>query len=258
MKEFKELNVVTPYAGDKRILVICTSKYLLEMANGKYFNTGHQSSETFVPLYHFDKCGFQFDIATPDGEAVAIEEWTFPSATGYEDKLRSIQSKLQAQLDAPMRLSEVGTDVARYAAIFMPGGHGPLIEQPRVKAIGAILRAAHAIALPTISLCHGPAAFLAADIGGEFPYKGYKMVVFPDKADEGSPAYGYLPGAMKEGDKLEEKLVRLGCSIQNTEMDDSICVDRELITGASQMASQTVAVAAVEFLADKYNFKVIA
>jgi len=256
VKNFKELDVVTPYAGDKKILVICTSKYLLEMDNGTYFNTGHQSSEIFVALYHLDKTGFEFDIATPDGAAVAIEEWTFVLAEGYEDKLRSIQSKLKAQLDAPMKLSEVGTDVARYAAVYLPGGHGPLIEQPKVEAIGAILRAAHTIALPTITLCHGPAALLAADIGGEFPYKGYKMVVFPDKTDKSTPMFGYLPGYIKEEDKLEKNLVNLGLSIQNTEMDDSTFVDRELISGASQLASQNLAVAAIKHLAEKYNFKV--
>lgn len=258
IKDFKELDVVAPYAGDKKILVICTSKYLLEMANGKYFNTGHQASETFVTMYHLDKCGFEFDIATPNGDAVAIEEWTFPLAEGYEDKLRSIQRKLQAQLDAPMKLSEVAPDLAPYAGIFLPGGHGPVIEQPKIKQIGAILRVAHSIALPTISLCHGPAALLAAAIGGEFPYKGYKMVVFPDKTDRSTPKFGYLPGYIKEEEWLEQNLVNLGVLIQNKEMDDSTFVDRELITGASQEASQTLAVAAVQFLAEKYGFKVIA
>lgn len=258
MVGFKELNVVTPYAGDKKILVICTSKYLLEMANGKNFNTGHQSSEIFVTLYHLDKVGFEFDIATPDGDAVAIEEWTFQLAVGYEDKLRSIQSKLQAQLDAPMKVSDVGRDMARYAGVFFPGGHGPLIEQPEVKAIGDIVRAAHAIALPTITLCHGGAAFLAAKYSQPFPYRGYKMTVFPDKTDEQSPTYGYLPGYIKEGMKLEENLVELGVSIQNTEMDDSTFVDRELISGASQAASQKLAVAAIQILAEKYNFEAIA
>lgn len=247
---------MSPYSGDKKILVICTSKYLLEMANGKYFNTGHQASETFVTMYHLDKSGFKFDIATPSGDAVAIEEWTFPLAVGYEDKLRSIQSKLQAQLDAPMKLSEVATDLAQYAGIFMPGGHGPLIEQPQIKEIGAILRVAHSIALPTISLCHGPAAMLAAAIGGEFPYKGYKMVVFPDATDLWTPTIGYLPGYIKEEEKLEKNLVNLGCLIQNENMDNSTCVDRELITGASQAASQTLAVVAVKYLANKYNFRV--
>lgn len=256
IKDFAEIKVETPYAGDKKILVVCTTKYLMEMANGKLFNTGHQASETFVPLYHFDKCGFKFDIATPDGTEVAIEEWTFPMAVGYEDKLREIQAKLKTQLTNPMKMADVPLDLAPYAAIFMPGGHGPVVEQHKIEALGALLRSAHEKALPTISICHGPSALRAAALGGEFPYKGYKLVVFPDSVDRSTPKFGYLPGYMKEEDWVEAKLKALGCEVQNRAMDNSTCVDRELITGASPLASQTLAVAAVKFLAEKYDFKV--
>jgi len=256
LKEFKDIKVVTPYSGGKKILVICTSKYLFQLANGKYFNTGHQASETFCTLYQLDRCGFEFDICTPDGKPVAIEEWTFPMAVGYGDKLKSIQTKLKSQLDKPMRVSDVPVDLAPYAGIFMPGGHGPVIEQPKIAEIGVLLRAAHEISLPTISLCHGPAAFLAATKGGEFPYKGYKICVFPDKTDIFTPKVGYLPGYIKEEERLEANLVKAGCIIQNKEMDDMTCVDRELVTGSSQLASSTLATRAAQFLADKYGFKV--
>ena len=226
------------------------------MINGKFFDTGHQASETFVPLYHFDKCGFKIDIATPDGSAVAIEEWTFPMAVGYDDKLREIQAKLEEKLAKPMKMTDIPLDLEAYAAIFLPGGHGPVIEQHKIEALGALLRSAHDKALPTISLCHGPSALRAAALGGEFPYKGYKLVVFPDKMDRMTPKFGYLPGYLKEEDWVEAKLKALGCEVQNKNMDDSTCVDRELITGASQVASQTLAVVAVKALAEKYNFKV--
>lgn len=256
IKGFKEVTVDSPYTGGKKVLMICTTKYLLECENGKYFNTGHQASETFVPCYNFDKCGFDFDIATPDGGKVALEEWTFPMAKGYEDKLRTIEAKLKQKLDNPMKLADVDISLEPYAAIFLPGGHGPVIEQHKIERIGEILRAAHAISLPTLSLCHGPSALRAAALGGEFPYKGYKLCVFPDKTDLFTPKIGYLPGYLKKEDQIEAKLVELGMKVQNKEMDDSVCVDRELVTGASQLASQTFAHAAVKFLAEKYEFKV--
>jgi len=261
VKKFAELTVETQYAGGKRVLVLCTTKKFLEMKNGKYFNTGHQASETFLPLYHMEKCGFSFDFATPDGAPVAIEEWTFPMAKGYEDRLREIQSKLHDQLSAPKKMTDIVTEgvanLEPYAAIFLPAGHGPVIDQHKIEALGKILRAAHETSLPTISICHGPNALRAAALGGgEFPYKGYKLCVFPDKMDKQTPKFGYLPGYMKEEDMVEAQLVKLGCLIQNKEMDDSVCIDRELVTGASPQASQTLAVAACKFLADKYDFKI--
>jgi len=256
LKGFAELNIATQYAGTKKILVLCTSKRFLEMQNGKFFTTGHQTSEIFVPMYHMEKCGFTFDMATPDGSPVAIEDWTYPMATGYEDKLRQMASKVAEALSSPLKMTDIALDLEKYAAVFCPGGHGPVIEQPKIEALGAILRAAHQKSLPTISLCHGPAAFRAAAIGGDFPYKGYKLCLFPDKADKSSPSFGYLPGQMKAEDMVEAALVKLGMLPQNKEMDDSTCVDRELITGASQQASQTVAVLACKALAEKYDFKI--
>jgi len=260
IKKFDELTIESQYTGGKKILVLCTTKKFLQMQNGKYFNTGHQASETFVPIYHMGKCGFTFEFATPDGSPVAIEEWTFPMAVGYEDKLREVQSQLQDQLSAPKKMTDILpggiVNLEPYAAVFLPGGHGPVIEQHKIESLGKILRAAHEISLPTISLCHGPSALRAAAVGGEFPYKDYKICVFPDKTDKMTPKFGYLPGYMKEEDFVEAELKKLGMLVQNKEMDDSTCIDRELVTGASQMASQSLAFAACRFLADKYEFAI--
>lgn len=256
MTGFRDLVVEVPYAGDKKILVLCTSKFLLPCLNGNLFNTGHQSTEMLLPMYHFDKCGFKFDIATADGGAVALEEWTFGMATGYEDKLREMQTNLEDQLEKPMKFVDVPVDLESYAAVFLPGGHGPLIEQHTHESLGALLRSANAKALPTITLCHGPSALRAAALGGEFPYKDYKIVVFPDKIDKMSPKFGYLPGYLGEENLCEAKLKALGCNVQNKGMDDSTCVDRELITGASQLASQKLSMVAAKVLAEKYGFKV--
>lgn len=254
---FRDVTVATPYSGDKQILVLCTTKYLLECQNGKFFNTGHQATETLLPMYHLDRCGFQFDIATPDGAGVAIEEWTFPSAVGYEQKLREIQAKCKTQLEKPKKYAEIPLDLSPYAAVFLPGGHGPVIEQHQNAELGALLRSANKRSVPTMSICHGPTMLRAAALGGgQFPYKGYKVVVFPDSVDDMLPQWGYLPGLLKPEDHVEARLRELGMLVQNKEMDDSTCVDRELITGASQVSSQAFSELVVRTLAEKYGFKV--
>lgn len=255
MKGFKELTVDKPYTGGKKILVLGTSKFLLPCMNETLFNTGHHSTETFVPMYHLDKIGFEFDVATPDGAPLAIEDWTFPLAVGYEDKIKEMRSKVRNQLEKPKRYEDIPESLDGYAAIFLPGGHGPLIDLHTYESLGKLLRSANAQGITTISLCHGPSALRAAAVGGEFPYKGYKLVVFPDSMDKTSPKLGYLPGNLSEDYCCEAKLKALGCRVQNQKMDDSISVDRELVTGASQLSAQKVAVAAVELLASKFDFE---
>jgi len=252
---FKEMKVDTPYSGDKKILVLGTSKFHLPVMNGKLFNTGHQSSETLVPMYHFDKAGFKFEIATQDGAPLALEEWTFQMAVGYEANLREIQEKLKDQIAQPKKYEDISESLDEYAAVFLPGGHGPIIDMHNHESLGKLLRSASAKGITTISLCHGPSALRAAAVGGDFPYKDYKIVVFPDSMDKQSPKFGYLPGYLSDDYLIEAKLKALGCKVQNTKMDDSVCIDRELITGASQMASQKLAEAAVTALAEKFGFQ---
>ena len=52
-----------------------------------------------------------------------------------------------------------------------------------------------------ISLCHGPAAFLAAAIDEkpeDYLFKGFDMEVFPDALDEGANQdIGYMPGCLR-------------------------------------------------------------
>jgi len=114
---------------------------------------------------------------------------------------------------------------------------------------------AHDQELTTISLCHGPNALRSAALGGDFPYSGYKIRIFPDMADDWSPTVGYLPGYITDAMKAEANLKALGVEVENTEMDDSVSVDRELVTGASQMAAQKLAVAALEVLQTKFDFE---
>ena len=57
----------------------------------------------------------------------------------------------------------------------------------------------------------------------------------PDTVDKQTPMIGYLPGHMPW--RLCEKLTDLGVKIVNKKSDNSTCIDRKLITGASPLAA---------------------
>ena len=131
------------------------------------------------------------------------------------------------------------TKTESYAAVFVPGGHGAMLGIPEDKNVGEILNWAHKNSLFTITLCHGPSALLATTLDNQkFLYEGYKMAVFPDSVDKQTPMIGYLPGHMPFG--LSERLKSLGAKIVNSKSDDTVCLDRKLITGASPLASNNL------------------
>ena len=75
------------------------------------------------------------------------------------------------------------------------------------------------------------------------------MAVFPDSVDKMTPMIGYLPGHMPW--RLQEKLSELGAKIVNAKADDTCCVDRRLITGASPLAANALGKLAVETLLEQ-------
>jgi molecular chaperone Hsp31 and glyoxalase 3 len=245
---YEEINY-TPYTGErKKILVIFTEVKDLEMKNGKLFSTGNHPVEALLPMLHLQQAGFEFEIATPNGKPVIFEMWAFPTE---DEHVKAIYEELKADFEKPQKLEDFINNSfqlsATYAGVFVPGGHGAMIGIPEDKNVGKVLTWAHENDLFTISLCHGPGSFLATTLeDGNFLYDGYKMCVFPDAVDEQTPMVGYLPGHMKNG--VSERLKDLGAIIINTESDNSVIVDRKLITGASPLASNELGKLAAETL----------
>ena len=228
----------TKYEGKKsKILVIFTEQKNLTMQNGKMFSTGNHPIEALLPMLHLKNAGFEFDIFTPTGEPVVFEMWAFPNE---DEHVKAIYNEHKASFENPKKLQDFVdnsfTDVASYAAVFIPGGHGAMLGIPEDKNVGKILNWAHDNDLFTITLCHGPGSLLATTLDNQkFLYEGYKMAVFPDSIDKQTPKIGYLPGQMPWG--LSEKLKSLGATLMNTKSDKTVCLDRKLITGASPLAS---------------------
>ena len=226
------------YKGIKsKILVIFTEEKNLEMKNGKFFSTGNHPVEALLPMLHLENAGFDFVIATPNGKPVVFEMWAFPLK---DQEVTRIFNKFKDKFESPLKLQDFINEEAQnhenYAAIFIPGGHGAMINIPKDNNVNTILRWADKNQLFTISICHGPGAFLSTTLNKEeFLYKGYSMAVFPDAVDNQTPLMGYLPGKMTFG--LSEKLKSLGVNLMNSKMDKTVCRDKLLITGASPLAS---------------------
>ncbi len=242
------------YEGKRsKILVIFTEQKNLKMKNGKDFSTGNHPVEALLPMLHLKNAGFEFEIATPTGKPVVFEMWAFPRK---DEHVNAIYKEHKSSFERPVKLSDfINTSFAHsdsYAAVFVPGGHGAMIGIPEDKNVAKILNWAHENDLFTISLCHGPGAFLSTTLNNQkFLYKGYNMAVFPDSVDNKTPMIGYLPGKMPYG--LSENLKSLGANLMNTKMDKTVCVDRTLITGASPLASNELGKLAAKTLLKELN-----
>jgi molecular chaperone Hsp31 and glyoxalase 3 len=225
------------YTGNKKVLVLCTEERYFEMTNGKQFSTGNNVQETMVPLMHLVNAGFDFQVVTPTGNPAILEEWSVPVK---DEAVLNFRIKNQSKFDKPISLKKMVegnqlNDESDFIALFLPGGHGSMVGLPEDENVGSILRWIKESDRYLVAVCHGPAAMIAKDKKNEpNPYKGYKMVAFPDKFDKQSPSLGYLPGQLPwfQCEALEKE----GITVTNEKITGATHVDRKLISGDSPKA----------------------
>lgn len=240
------------YSGkNKKVLMIGSDERYLKMKNGKLFSTGNHPVETLLPMMHIDAAGFDIDVATLSGNSIKFEMWAMPN----EDKtVMSFYNKYLYKFEKPKKLSNVLAEVtaedSEYVAVFFPGGHGALHNLPESNEIKDILNWAMNKNKKIISLCHGPAALLAASLNeGEFIFKDYEIVVFPDSLDEGAnQEIGYMPGLLTW--RLQESLEKLGVKIVNDGISGQVHKDRNLLTGDSPLSANSLGILAADELLD--------
>lgn len=236
-----------PYSGKQKILVIAADERYLPTDNGKLFSTGNHPIETLLPLYHLHAAGFEFEVATLSGLMTKFEYWAMPRK---DEKLCHSLSSTNLCSAIRKKLADVVASLnadSEYAAIFVPGGHGALIGLPESKDVAAALRWAIENDRFVISLCHGPAAFLAFR-HGDNPLNGYSICAFPDAADKQTPEIGYMPGHLTW--YFGEELKKMGMNIVNDDITGRVHKDRKLLTGDSPFAANALGkLAAQEMLA---------
>jgi putative intracellular protease/amidase len=252
-------------ASKGKILVLLSSETVLPLKDGKTYQTGYFLNEFGVPADALLKAGYELEIVTPKGNVPAADPNSanpryFANSQAEMQRIEGVVGKLVQQ---PLPLAKVlAGNLDQYAGLFIPGGHGPLIDLANNPQVGALLRYFHAAGKPTAAICHGPitllsgqadpAAYEAALVAGKpavaqnWIYSGYRMTIFSTPEEEGfeSSLNGakiryYPAAAMKTaGGKTEFAAA----------WQSNVVVDRELITGQNPFSDHALARAMLEKL----------
>jgi molecular chaperone Hsp31 and glyoxalase 3 len=226
-------------SGQWKVLVIGVDERYLPMQNGRQFSTGNHPVETLLPMMHLHGTGFGIDVATVSGNPVKFEHWAMPAD---DEAVHEAYDRFAPRFQDPLKLADVvvekglGPD-SDYLAVFIPGGHGAMFGLAESDDVRAVLDWALADDRFVITLCHGPAALVAAARHRDrSPFEGYRMCVFPDALDTGANLdIGYIPGPMPwlAATRLREQ----GIVVTNEDMAGHVLRDRGLLTGDSPLAA---------------------
>lgn len=252
------------------VLVVMSGAHLLEMPDNKVYATGYYLNELATPLHALIKAGYTPVFASPNGDAPTMDASSNdPKFFGNDnvkrmDTLRFIDSF--EGLRHPLKLSDIVGHTEGYAAVFVPGGHAPMVDLAQDIDLGKVLLSFHETKRPTALICHGPMALLstlpqtakynAALNAGEsaalpalaagWPYAGYKIAVF-SKDEELQIEQPQLGGRAPYYN--DEALKAAGAQIQNAESwHPNAVVDREVITGQQPLSDTAFANALIAML----------
>jgi putative intracellular protease/amidase len=187
-----------------KVLVLVSSGRGLPLKDGGcYTGAGYYLNELTVPVRELMKQGYEITFANPKGNTPQVDvhsevpDFFGGDAAKLQDYML-FRDGLKGLRD-PSRISDViASGLDQYEAVFVPGGHGPMIDLLDDPNAGIVMRHFHETAKPTAVLCHGPISLLSAlpnskefvsalaagDIAGAHAkaqgwiYAGYKMTIF--------------------------------------------------------------------------------
>ncbi|HST83384.1 MAG TPA: type 1 glutamine amidotransferase domain-containing protein [Kineosporiaceae bacterium] len=221
-----------------KILFVMTAADHWTLADGTKHPTGFWAEEVVVPYRALTAAGHQVVVATPGGVVPTVDATSVsPAANGGQDGADQIQNALAAmtELQDPVKLDEVSVD--DYAAVYVPGGHGPMEDLAVDAVTGRLLALALGSGKPLALVCHGLAALLAVgDSEGPGPFDGYRLTGFTNAEETQGGLASSAPWL------LQDRLVTIGADFQEGEpWAPHLVVDRNLITGQNPASSAPVA-----------------
>jgi putative intracellular protease/amidase len=225
-----------------RVLIVLTAADSLTLADGTGHPTGFWAEEFVVAHRGLAAAGHDVVIATPGGRPAPVDPASIDQSTiggRLAGELRAYLGSIRDQLAHPAVLEDMRA--GGYAAVVLPGGHGPMEDLAVDPALGAILGEADEKGTVIAPFCHGPAGLLSATgEDGSFRFAGRRVTAFTDAEERagGVPGVPWL---------LARRLAERGAIVEGgAPWTSHVVVDRNLITGQNPQSSEAVTRAVLE------------
>jgi putative intracellular protease/amidase len=228
----KEENQITKKETMKKVLFVLTSHDALGSTGEK---TGFWIEEFAAPYYELIDQGIEVTIASPLGGQPPIDPKSAdPSAATEDTKRFDADAGLQEKLANTVKLVDINQ--ADYAAVFYPGGHGPLWDLVSDENSISLIASFYNNNKPVAFVCHAPAVLKEVKVNGEYLVKGKKVTGFTNEEEEAVGLTKIVPFL------LEDALTANGAIYSKAENWAPYAVeDGLLITGQNPASSKLVA-----------------
>ncbi len=193
--------------------------------------TGLWLEEFTVPYTAFIEAGASIQVVSPRGGRVPIDPKTTPKEKDFDKWPDALQA-----LENTGRIVEVSADT--FDAVFIPGGHGPMIDLVSDRDLQRLLADFDRQGKPIAAVCHGPAALLnVSKENGEALVNQRRVTGFTDFEERLVMLHGVVPFL------LEDALKDRGAHFESAllPMTAHVVRDGNLITGQNPASSRKIA-----------------
>ncbi|AEO60895.1 hypothetical protein MYCTH_2310610 [Thermothelomyces thermophilus ATCC 42464] len=232
-----------------KILIVLTSHDKLG-DTGK--PTGWYLSELAHPYSVFASHGFTITLASPAGGPAPLDPSSIEAAAASSDAVsQSFLAEQRALWESTEPLASFVGRAAEFAAVFFPGGHGPMFDLATDPTSQALVREFAAAGKVLAAVCHGPAALANVRTGGddagqagEFLLRGRRVTGFTNAEEAAVGLDRAVPFLLE--DRLRE-LVGSEGAFEKADADwgEKVVVDGKLITGQNPASATALAEAIV-------------
>ena len=224
-----------------KILMVLTSHDRLGDTGRK---TGFWLEELAAPYYVFRDAGAEVVLASPKGGQPPIDpKSSEPSFQTDSTRRFEADTTATAQLAATLRLD--GLSQADFAAVFYPGGHGPLWDLAEDKASIALIQTFVAAGKPVALVCHAPGVLRhVTTLDGKSLVEGRKVTGFTNTEEEGMGLTDVVPFLVEDELKAKGGLYSKGPDLAPYIVSDGL-----LITGQNPKSSGPAARVLIDQLA---------
>jgi putative intracellular protease/amidase len=241
------------------VLVVVSAANAIPLREGTLHKTGIFLGELTEAADAMLAAGYKLVFASPGGKAptIDLDSLRLIYWRGSEAKLArakaAYKTLLANGLKHPLALEDLARDFTKlgeFDALFVPGGHGPLVDlmyknmltsKDANSDMGRILYYFHATKKPTGLLCHAPATLVTAPvINGHWIYEGYKVTAISrttEFVNEDVPGLRVIDGHV--GEYPSEILKNAGANyvFEKIPFIPFVVEDRELLTGQDPFAA---------------------
>ena len=222
------------------ILMITTSAATLGRTGRP---TGLWLEELAVPYYAFLEAGAAVRIASIAGGPVPVD----PHSVKPRGENPAVVERFlgDAATQAAMAATEPVADTALADAVFLPGGHGTMVDLPESAVLAALLGRAWAAGTIVAAVCHGPAGLVnVRDAAGAPLVRGRRVTAFSDSEERAVGLDAAVPFL------LETRLRELGARYASgPDFQPFAVADGRLVTGQNPASSEVAARLVLDALA---------